>query len=55
MKLDRSDEASFWRTSCLGEEFGFDPARGKTSKAKMRENFRGRSVFCPHRVHVFCS
>lgn len=54
MKLDRSDEASFWSTSCLGEELGFDPARGKASKAK-REDFRGRSAFCPQRVHVFCS
>lgn len=55
MKLDRSDAASFWRTSCLGEKFGFDPVRGKMSKAKVREDFWGRQVFCPQRVHMFCS
>lgn len=49
MKLDRSDEASFWSPSCLGEELGFDAARGKASKAKREDPLGGQ------RVHVFCS
>lgn len=55
MELDRLDEASFWRTSCLGEKFGFDPVRGTMSKAKVREDFGGRRVLCPQRAHMFGS
>lgn len=34
----------FGGLACLGEEFGLDPARGKMSKAKMREDFWGRHL-----------
>lgn len=33
----------------LGEELGLDPARGKMSKAKMREHFRRRHLSSAHK------